>query len=105
VAGFHNLEEGEQYELLAKEFYTIDTSDIIIFYLDTSDGGKSARLKLGDAVGRGKQVIVCLDGEVEGAEFIHRYCDYRGVTVCNGLNELISTVKEFVEQTLMVAPV
>ena len=103
VEGFYNKEESEQYNLLARELFVMDECDICVFYLDDSDSGKSVRLKIGDAVGRGKQVVVCLEGDVEGNLFIRRYCDYRGVSLTFTFDEFVSVVQEYLSETTKVA--
>ena len=98
VEGYHELETVSQYNLLAKELFAMDQCDIAVFYLDGSDAGKSVRLKIGDAVGRGQQVVICLNGDVDGSEFLERFCEYRGVALTHTLPDLIETVKEIVDE-------
>ena len=103
VAAFYQREESEQYNLLARELFAMDECDICVFYLDESDSGKSVRLKIGDAVGRGKQVVVCLDGDIEGNIFIRRYCEYRGVSLTFSFDEFVGVVGEYLSETMKVA--
>lgn len=63
-----------------------------MFYFNTRPA-KSARLHLGDAAGRGKQIIVCLDGQVKGKTFLNRYCEYRGILMSTSVEDLITTVE------------
>jgi hypothetical protein len=80
-------------EQIAREFYFMDQSNVLVFYFSEKTS-KSARLQLGDAVGRGKQTIVCLDGKVPGKTFIRRYCEYRGILLVESMEDLVATVEE-----------
>ena len=55
-------------------------------------------LELGDSVAMDKQVVVCLDGDVQGKDKIKRYCEYKGVFVVTSLEDLITTVEEYIAQ-------
>ncbi len=92
---FEDLDITDKAEQSAREFYFMEQCNILVFYLDTQSPAKSVRLQIGDAVGRGKQVIVCLDGEVQGKTYIKQYCEYRGVILSESLSELIRTVEEY----------
>lgn len=94
VENFSKLKASDKSEQIAREFYFMDQSNLIVFYLN-SRSSKSARMQIGDAVGNDKQVVVCLDGAVKGKTFIRRYCDYRGVVITESLEELVSTVEEY----------
>lgn len=84
-------DKGEQ---IAREFYFMDQSSIVIFYFNEKTS-KSGRLQLGDAVGHEKQVVVCIDGKVPGKTFIERYCEYRGVLLVESIEDLVATVEEY----------
>ncbi len=90
VDGLKSKDKSEQ---IAREFYFMDQCELLIFYFNDR-AAKSARLHFGDAVGRGKQVVVCLDGKVKGKTFIKRYCDYRGILLADSLEDLVATVEE-----------
>lgn len=93
VDKFSTYNAEDKAEQIAREFCFMDECDIIVFYFN-SKAAKSARLQLGDAVGHGKQVVVCLDGTVPGKTFIRRYCEFRGILLVESLEDLISTVEE-----------
>ena len=97
VKNFLKSDNFEKSEQIAREFYFIDQSKIIVFYFNSSLS-KSSRVQLGDATGRGKQVIVCLDGRVPGCVYIERYCEYRGIFIVYSIEELVQTVNECLEQ-------
>ena len=93
VQDFSKYKSKDKAEQVAREFYFMDHSNILVFYFNEKSG-KSARLQLGDAVGHGKQVVVCLDGKVKGKTFIKRYCHYRGILMTESLEDLVSMVEE-----------
>lgn len=92
------LSKQDKSEQVAREFYFMDQCEIIVFYINSDEVSKSARLQLGDAVGLGKTVIVCLDGNVEGKEYIQYYCEYRGVICTSGIEDLITTVESYIAE-------
>lgn len=89
--------EKDKTEQIAREFYFLDYCSVVVFYFN-SQSTKSARVQLGDAVGKGRQVIVCLDGKVSGKKFLKQYCDYRGVMLAESLDDLILDVEELINQ-------
>ena len=92
-----DLKTQDKSEQIAREFYFMDQSDLLVFYFN-SKSSKSARLQLGDAIGHGHQVVVCLDGKVKGKMFIKKYCEYRGILLEDSLEALVSTVEECAAQ-------
>ena len=92
---FNTSDINEKSEQIAREFYFMEQCNLLIFYLNTIELSKSSRLQIGDAVGHELQVIVCLDGDVEGAEYIRKYCEYRGVVTTNSIEDLVLTVEEY----------
>lgn len=99
VQNFHKFDASEIANQSARQLFHIENGNtMIIFYVNSKWSGTTSLLELGDAVGRGKQVIVCLDGEVEGEEKIRRYCEFRGVLIVSDLEELISTVEACVAE-------
>jgi len=92
IKDYSKYKSKDRFEQIAREFYFMDQCSILVFYFN-SRSAKSARLQLGDAVGRGRQVIVCLDGHVKGKTFIKRYCEYRGILLTNSIEDLITTVE------------
>ena len=93
VQKFGDYDANGKAEQIAREFYFMDQSNVLVFYFN-GKSGKSARLQLGDAVGRGKQAIVCLDGKVKGKTYIKRYCEYRGILIVESMEDLVATVEE-----------
>lgn len=78
----------------AKQLYFIENGNtLIVFYLNSNWNGISSLLEIGDSVGRGKQVIVCLDGNVRGADKIRRYCEFRGALIVENFEDLISSIE------------
>lgn len=75
---------------------------VLVFYLNSEWNGHSTLLEIGDAVGRGAQVIVCLDGVVKDEEKIRRYCEFHGVLTVSSLDDLITTVEEYMAELSMV---
>lgn len=89
-----NTNMAEVYDQSAKQLYNLENGNIVVvFYLNEEWNGSTTLLEIGDSVGRGKQVIVCLDGDVKYADKIRCYCDFRGALVVNSLDELISVVE------------
>lgn len=84
--------------LIAKELQFIEQSQVVVFYLHPEWKSHFTMLKLGDAVGRGKQVIVCIEGAIESEEKIRRYCEYRGVVIVETLDDLITVTEEYIGQ-------
>ncbi len=94
VKEYNKFDDTEKSEQIARELYCTDKCRMVVFYLDDSEG-KSIRLQIGDAVGREKQVIVCLQGKARGAAYIKRYCEYRGILLAESLDDLIRTIEEY----------
>ena len=92
------LNEEDKIEQIARELYFIEQCEIVVFCLNSEKTSKSSRLQLGDAVGHDKQVIVCLDGNVEGSSYVEKYCEYRGVVVVFSVEDLVRTVEEYVAE-------
>ncbi len=92
IQDFSKYKSKDKVEQIAREFYFMDQSSILVFYFNEKSG-KSARLQLGDAVGNDKHVIVCLDGKVKGKTFIKRYCNYRGLLMTESMEDLVATVE------------
>jgi len=92
IQDYSKYKAKDKAEQIAREFYFMDQCNILVFYFNAKSA-KSARLHLGDAVGRGRQVVVCLDGQVKGKTFIKRYCEYRGILLAESMEDLITTVE------------
>jgi len=94
---FDTFSKEDKLEQIAREFFFMEQCDLIVFYFNSSQPSKSVRLQLGDTVGRDKrEVIVCLDGDdIEGAQYVEQYCDYRGVIIVRNIEELVSAVEEY----------
>jgi hypothetical protein len=88
----------EKANQFAKELYYLEECQIVAFYLNPSWEGCSTLLQLGDAVGRNRQTIVCLDGEVSQKEHIRKYCEYRGVEIVENFDDLIVAIEEGIAQ-------
>lgn len=102
LENYKELTSKDETEQIARAFYFMDLSKVIVFYFDSTTA-KSARLFLGDSIGHGKQVIVCLDGRVTGKTFLQRYCEYRGIVMVDSIDELVTTVEEYHHQLLSVS--
>lgn len=98
IDDYENLNEFQTANQVAKELIFMERSDIIVFYFNEEHKGISALLELGDCVGKGKMVIVCLLGDVDGKDKIKRYCDFRGVIICETLEDLVLTVEEYIAE-------
>ena len=99
IDGYDDFSDGELANQVAKEMsYMENECNIIVFYLNNCYEGVASLLELGDCVGRDKSVIVCLEGEVLGETKIRRYCEFRGVIVTNTIEDLVTTVEEYLGQ-------
>lgn len=99
VENYEQYDKKEIANQAARELiYIYDKCKIIVFYLDPMWQGTTTLLEIGNAIGRGKQVVVCLDGNVNGKEKIYCHCDYHGVLVVDTIEELISAVEECAAQ-------
>ena len=98
---YDTLNESERANESAREVLAAEKCALVVFYLDSSWLGQSNMLELGDAVGRGKQVVVCLVDKVIGDEKIRRYCELQGVIVVQSLDELVTTVEEYLAELAM----
>lgn len=99
IRNYDKLSAELQLNQQAKEYSFLENDNrVVIFYLDKTWKGTSTLLEIGDAVARGKQVVVCLDGTVKGKKDIQQYCEFRGVLLVYSLKELISTVKEMLSE-------
>lgn len=98
VDNFFELKQEKQIEEIAKDFLMMDQAQVLVFYFNGSEKGQATRLKLGDAVGRGKQILVCVESGTPGENFLHTYFNYRGIPVYCSLNELVKETVEILEQ-------
>jgi hypothetical protein len=103
VDGYDDFNENERANETARQLQVMqEKCAVIVFYLNSTWKGHSTLLELGDAVGRGGQVVMCLDGAVKDKEKIERYCEYHGVPVVYTLEELITAVEEYMAELAMV---
>jgi len=96
-------EEAKANETARQLFHLENGNTLIVFYLDFNWNGTSSLLELGDSVGRGKQVIVCLDGEVMGEDKIRRYCEFRGVMIVESIEELVAMTESYLAEKELCA--
>jgi len=100
VEDYHKFDEHEKADQSAKELIHLqEKCSIIIFYINSSWKGTSLLLEIGESIGQEEQVILCLDGEVEGKSKIERYCNFHGVLMTNTIEDLVITVEECLAQT------
>ncbi len=95
---YKDLNHKEKANLVASELESIEISEIIVFYLCKNWQSYFSMLQLGDAAGRGKQVVVCIADAIDSEEKIRRYCEYRGIIVVENLDDLASTVEEYLAE-------
>lgn len=99
IDGYDNFDDKELANQVAKEMtYMENECNLIVFYLNDHYEGVASLLAIGDCVGRGKIVIVCLDGDVWCKEKIKRYCEFRGVIVTETVEDLVTAVEEYLGQ-------
>ncbi len=99
VEDYDHLNNAQKNNQVAKELiYMEEESKLIVFYFNSDWQGVSSLIELGDCVGRGKAAIVCLDGSIKGEERIRRYCEFRGIIITDSLEDLITTVEEYMAQ-------
>jgi len=99
---YSSFDEDEKANQIAKELETIEDSELVVFYLCSEWKSFYSMLKLGDAVGRGKQVIVLIEPGTESEEKITRYCEYRGVLVVDNMEDLVENVEECLAQADLI---
>jgi hypothetical protein len=95
---YGTFNESEKANQVAQELEMIESSSVIVFFLDPEWKSYFSMLQLGDAVGRGKQVIVCISGSIESEEKIRRYCEYRGALVADNIDDLVTYTEECLGQ-------
>jgi hypothetical protein len=100
---YKRLNHEEKADLVASELEFIEKSEIIVFYLCKKWQSYFSMLQLGDAVGRGKQVVICIADTIDSEEKIRRYCEYRGIIVVESLDDLVSTVEEYLAEVELCA--
>lgn len=100
-ANYPLLMEDGKAELVAQELESIEDCELVVFYLCKEWNSPYSMLQLGDAVGRGKQVIVHIGAGVSGATKIMRYCEYRGVVFVRNMDDLVENVEEYLSQSEM----
>ncbi len=99
---YSSFDESEKANQIAKELELIEDSELIVFYLCPEWQSYYSMLTLGDAVGRGKQVIVLIKEGTESIEKITRYCEYRGVLIVDNIDEIVENAEEFIAQSDLV---
>ena len=95
---YNEFTPSEKSNQIAKELEHIERCEIIVFYFCPEWDSCYSILQLGDAVGRGKQVVVCIIPGDGSEEKIRRYCEYRGVVTVNNLEDLIVNTEEYLGQ-------
>jgi len=95
---YSSFNESEKANQVAKELENMEDAEVIVFYLCPEWKSFYSMLKLGDAVGRGKQIIVLLEPGTESGEKIARYCEYRGILIVEDLDDLVENVEECLAQ-------
>ncbi len=98
VDTYEHYNEEEQANQTAREFFHLERCNVVAFYLDENWKGAMSLIELGDSVGRGKNVVVCAIGGARGTQKVQRYCEYRGVVFVESMEDLITTVEEFLAQ-------
>jgi len=96
------FDENEKANQIAKELEYIENSEVIVFYMCPEWNSLYSMTQLGDAVGQGKQVVVCLEGDVESEEKIRRYCEYKGIPIVENIDDLVENVEECIGQMEML---
>lgn len=96
IENYKKLKPPERQNQSAKELSAQNNCAIIVFYLKKGWRGTSTLLELGMATGCGKQVIMCIDGNIKGKKQIISFCNYHGILVCNSINDLVLMVEEFI---------
>ena len=87
---------------IAKELEHIEQSEIVVFYMCKHWNSLYSMMQLGEAIGRGKQIIACIAEETEEIEKIERYCEYRGIPIVNNVDDLVANVEECIGQAEML---
>ena len=99
IQNYDELDEGEYADQVARELELAETSEVVVFYLDENWKSYFSMIQLGDTVGRGKQVVVCMPNDIESEAKIRRYCEYRGIGIADNLEDLVSSVEELLAET------
>jgi len=99
---YDSFDDAAKANQVAKELENIEDSEVVLFYLCKNWDSAYSMLKLGDAVGRGKQVIVLIEPGTSSEEKITRYCEYRGVLVVDNLDDMVENVEECLAQADLV---
>jgi len=95
---YSSFNESEKANQVANELENLENCQIIVFHLPKNWNSAYSLLQLGDAVGRGKQVIVLLEPGVTAEEKITWYCEYYGVLLVDNLEDLVENIEECVAQ-------
>ncbi len=95
---YNDFTPSEKANHIAKEFTYVEQSEVVVFYFCPEWNSCYSILQLGDAVGRGKQVSVCLIPGTDSEEKLRRYCEYRGVIVVDNLEDLVLNTEEYLAQ-------
>lgn len=98
VDNYHKLDCEAKANLVAQELEAIAKSKVVVFYLSENWQSYFSMIQLGDAVGRGKNVVVCIDSKIESEEKILRYCEFRGVWLVNSIDEMVTATEQFIGQ-------
>lgn len=106
VENYETMDATEKANETAKQLETMrENCAVLVFYLNHEWKGHSTLLEIGEAIGRGNQIILCLEGEVKDREKIRLYCEYHGALVVESLDELISTTEEYMAELALVVEV
>ena len=95
---YNEFTSSEKANQIAKELENIENCQVVVFYFCPEWDSCYSILQLGDAVGRGKQVTVCLIPGSGTEEKIRRYCEYRGVLIVSNLEDLVVNTEEYLAQ-------
>jgi len=95
---YNEFTSSEKANHIAKEFTYVEQSEVVVFYFCPEWNSCYSILQLGDAVGRGKSVIVCLIPGTDSEEKLRRYCEFRGVLIVNNIEDLVVNTEEYLSQ-------
>lgn len=85
-----------------KKTEAMKSSDVVVFYFSEKWNGSYGLLELGESVGIGKQIIVCMKGYVTNGMKLRNYCQHHGALVCENMNDLVSMTKEYLKELTLL---
>ena len=92
------LQEATKVNQVAKKLYILEECTVAAFYFEGGKIGAKSRTLLGHSIGKGRNVIVCIVGDIKDEGYLRHYLERNGAIIVDNLNSFIAGCEELVAQ-------